>query len=157
MKSHWFEVDKSGLGRQAEEQGKGRLVGELVQNALDEPGVTQIAVTLTQVPSESVADLTVEDDAPEGFKDLTHAWTLFAPSASNFPSALKERIQPCSPVCSWVKASSPVSAFQKRTGPPMVTWPARGIATVAIQRPSGLNATCSPAPFNWNSSPPLEL
>src|SRR5262249_53900798 len=28
-----------------------------------------------------LADLSVEDDAPEGFHDLTHAYTLFAPSA----------------------------------------------------------------------------
>jgi hypothetical protein len=77
----WFEVDKAGLSAQAEEQGKGRLVGELIQNALDEPGVTQIAVTLAQVPGEGLADLTVEDDAPEGFRDLAHAYTLFAPSA----------------------------------------------------------------------------
>jgi len=77
---NWFDVDKAGLGRQAEEQGKGRLVGELIQNALDEPGVTQIAVTLALVPGQEFADLTVEDDAPEGFHDLTHAYTLFAPS-----------------------------------------------------------------------------
>jgi hypothetical protein len=76
----WFQVDKAGLGRQAEEQGKGRLVGELIQNALDEPGVTQIAVTLALVPGQPLADLTVEDDSPEGFKDLSHAYTLFAPS-----------------------------------------------------------------------------
>ena len=69
----WFDVNKDGLGRQAEEQGKGRLVGELVQNALDEPGVTQIAVTLGMVPGQGLADLTVEDDSAEGFKDLTHA------------------------------------------------------------------------------------
>jgi hypothetical protein len=81
MKNHWFDVDKAGLGRQAEEQGKGRLVGELIQNALDEPGVTQINVTLAMVPGESVADLTVEDDSPSGFADLTHAYTLFAPIA----------------------------------------------------------------------------
>ena len=77
----WFNVDKQGLGRQAEEQGKGRLVGELIQNALDEPGVTQISVTLALVRGQELADLTVEDDAPEGFHDLTHAYTLFAPSA----------------------------------------------------------------------------
>src|SRR5262249_14771511 len=71
---------KAGLGRQAEEQGKGRLVGELIQNALDEQGVTQIVVTLDRVPGKSYADLTVEDDSPEGFHDLTHAYTLFAPS-----------------------------------------------------------------------------
>jgi hypothetical protein len=80
MSEQWFSVDKAGLGRQAEEQGKGHLVGELIQNALDEPGVTQIDVTLTVVPGQPLADLTVEDDSPEGFHDLTHAYTLFAPS-----------------------------------------------------------------------------
>jgi hypothetical protein len=80
MKNHWFDVDKAGLGRQAEEQGKGRLVGELIQNALDEPGVTQINVNLALVPGQPFADLTVEDDAPEGFRDLAHAYTLFATS-----------------------------------------------------------------------------
>src|SRR5262249_9225063 len=76
----WFDVDRAGLGKQAEEHGKGRLIGELVQNALDEAGVTQIAVTLARVPGRPLADLTVEDDAPEGFRDLTHAYTLFAES-----------------------------------------------------------------------------
>ena len=38
MTKQWFDVDKAGLGKQAEEQGKGRLIGELVQNALDEAG-----------------------------------------------------------------------------------------------------------------------
>lgn len=80
MKKQWFDVDRAGLGRQAEEQGKGRLVGELIQNALDEPGVTKIDVTLAQVPGQALADLTVEDDSAEGFKDLTHAYTLFAAS-----------------------------------------------------------------------------
>src|SRR5215216_6778468 len=81
MSKQWFNVDKAGLGRQAEEQGKGRLVGELVQNALDEPGVTQIVVNLAMVPGQPLADLTVEDDSPEGFRDLSHAYTLFAPSS----------------------------------------------------------------------------
>jgi hypothetical protein len=76
----WFDVSKEGLGKQAEEHGKGRLVGELIQNALDEPGVTQVAVSLALVPGRPLADLTVEDDAPEGFRDLSHAYTLFAES-----------------------------------------------------------------------------
>jgi hypothetical protein len=50
MSKQWFDVDKIGLSKQAEQQGKGRLVGKLVQNALDEPGITQIAVTLALVP-----------------------------------------------------------------------------------------------------------
>ena len=71
MKKQWFDVDKTGLSKQAEEQGKGRLVGELVQNALDEPGIAQIAITLVQVPGQELAELAVDDDAsgralPEG-------------------------------------------------------------------------------------------
>src|SRR5438552_484616 len=76
----WFDVSKTGLGKQAEEHGKGRLIGELVQNALDEAGVSQIAVNLALVPGRPLADLSVEDDSPEGFRDLSHAWTLFAES-----------------------------------------------------------------------------
>lgn len=80
MIKQWFDVDKAGLGRQAQEHSKGRLIGELVQNALDEAGVKQIAVTLALVPGRPLAVLTVEDDSPEGFRDLAHAYTLFAES-----------------------------------------------------------------------------
>jgi hypothetical protein len=80
MTTQWFDVSRAGLGKQAEEHGKGRLIGELVQNALDEAGVTQIAVSLALVPGRPMADLTVEDDSPEGFRDLSHAYTLFAES-----------------------------------------------------------------------------
>src|SRR5438874_8039327 len=80
MSNQWFEVDRSGLSKQAEQHPKGRLVGELVQNALDEPGVMQVAVTLALVPGRPLAGLTVEDDSPEGFRDLAHAYTLFAQS-----------------------------------------------------------------------------
>jgi hypothetical protein len=80
MAKQWFDVDRTGLGKQAEQHGKGRLVGELVQNALDEAGVTRIDITLAPVPGRPLADLTVEDDSPEGFRDLTHAYTLFAES-----------------------------------------------------------------------------
>src|SRR4051812_10518567 len=80
MSKQWFDVSRDGLGKQAEEYSKGRLIGELIQNALDEVGVTQIAVTLALVPGRPLADLVVEDDAPEGFRDLAHAYTLFAES-----------------------------------------------------------------------------
>ena len=80
MNKQWFDVDKAGLGQTGRGAGKGRLIGELIQNGLDEAGVTQIAVTLALVPGRPLADLTVEDDSPEGFRDLTHAYTLFAPS-----------------------------------------------------------------------------
>ena len=80
MNKQWFDVDRTGLGKQAEEHGKGRLIGELVQNALDEAGVARIDITLTMVPSRPVAELVVEDDSPEGFRDLADAYTLFAKS-----------------------------------------------------------------------------
>lgn len=80
MNKQWFDVSRDGLGKQAEQHSKGRLIGELVQNALDEAGVTQIAVTLAPVPGRPLAELTVEDDSPEGFRDLSHAYTLFAES-----------------------------------------------------------------------------
>jgi hypothetical protein len=80
MSTQWFSVDKAGLGRQAQEQSKGRLIGELIQNALDEAGVTRIDIVLTPVTGRPLADLTVADDSPEGFRDLSHAYTLFAPS-----------------------------------------------------------------------------
>jgi hypothetical protein len=80
MTKQWFDVDKAGLSKQAEEHGRGRLIGELIQNALDETGVTMIDITLELVPGRPLADLTVEDDSPEGFRDLAHAYTLFAES-----------------------------------------------------------------------------
>lgn len=80
MATSWFDVDRTGLGKQAEEQGKGRLVGELIQNALDEAGVTHVEITLSPVPGRPLADLCVEDDSPEGFRNLADAYTLFAES-----------------------------------------------------------------------------
>ena len=84
MTKQWFDVDRDGLGKQAEEMGRGRLIGELVQNALDEDGVTKIAITLALVPGRPLADLTVEDDSPEGFRDGAML-TLSSPRAQQEP------------------------------------------------------------------------
>lgn len=80
MTNNWFEIDKNGLGKQAEELGKGRLIGELIQNALDEAGVFRIDVTLQPVSGRPIVEVTVEDDSPEGFRSLSDAYTLFAES-----------------------------------------------------------------------------
>jgi hypothetical protein len=50
------------------------------ENGWDEPGVTKVTVSL-EYQGRNRAVLVVEDDAPEGFKDLSHAFTLFADSA----------------------------------------------------------------------------
>jgi len=77
---NWFDVDRVGLSKQADAIPKGRLIAEPIQNALDEVGVSRIEITLVPVPGRPLADLTVEDDGPEGFRDLSHAYTLYAPS-----------------------------------------------------------------------------
>lgn len=74
----WFEVDKGGLRQLLEGRDKAFIIRELVQNAWDEPGVTRCDVTLEIGPGRSMARLIVTDDAPEGFVDITHAYTLFA-------------------------------------------------------------------------------
>ena len=50
------------------------VVFELLSNALDED-VLEVQITLTQ-PLNGVSLLRVEDDSPDGFQDLSHAWTL---------------------------------------------------------------------------------
>jgi hypothetical protein len=80
MTRQWLDVDRAGLGKPAEPHGKGRLVGELIQNALDEVNVTRMDVVLALVPGRPLTDLTVVDDSPEGYRDLAPACTLFAES-----------------------------------------------------------------------------
>ncbi len=77
---NWFEVDRQGLAQLLERRGKEFALFELVQNGWDEPGVTKVSVSLKQ-EGRNRALLVVQDDAPEGFKDLSHAFTLFAASA----------------------------------------------------------------------------
>lgn len=54
---------------------------ELIQNAWDEPGVTRVAITTGVLEQRNRVRFIVEDDAPDGFRDLTHAYTLFASSS----------------------------------------------------------------------------
>ena len=77
---NWFDVDKQGLAKILERKGKEFVAFELYQNSWDEPGVTRVNASL-EYQGRNKALLVVEDDAPEGFKDLTHAFTLFANSA----------------------------------------------------------------------------
>jgi hypothetical protein len=79
-KRAWIDVDLDGL-----EQTLTRRVGlawvlyELLSNVYDTRATT-CAVTLEPVPGVPHVRLRIVDDDPEGFHDLTHAWTLYAPS-----------------------------------------------------------------------------
>ena len=74
-----FEVDRKGLAKILERKGKAFAMLELVQNALDED-VTKVAIELVAVPGRPLVEFGVEDDDPDGFTDLRHAYTLYAES-----------------------------------------------------------------------------
>jgi len=73
----WFEVDREGLRELQEGKPKYHIVRELIQNAWDE-NISKCEVFATW--SNGTASITVEDDSPEGFRDLRHAYTLYAPT-----------------------------------------------------------------------------
>ncbi|MDF1810896.1 MAG: hypothetical protein P1V20_01730 [Verrucomicrobiales bacterium] len=75
-----FRVDVGGLRRKFANNKKSFLLFELYQNAVDED-VSTVAMTLEQLPCGEKCHLVVEDDSPEGFKDLTHSYTIFADSS----------------------------------------------------------------------------
>ncbi len=76
---NWFDVDKEGLGQLLAGKDKAFVVHELLQNALDENS-RRVSISITRIPNSPFVSLSVEDDNPEGFKDLSHAFTLFAKS-----------------------------------------------------------------------------
>jgi hypothetical protein len=81
MQKNWFDVDRKGLAKLIERRGKIALLFELVGNALDADGVTTVEVVLEPVEGVPHVEVTVSDDAPDGFTNMSHAWTLFAESS----------------------------------------------------------------------------
>jgi hypothetical protein len=79
MTQPWFNVDKEGLAKLLERKGKAFALFELLQNAWDE-NTTTVNLSLEPVPGQPRVRVTVEDDNPGGFADLSHAYTLFAES-----------------------------------------------------------------------------
>ncbi len=77
-KRDWIEVDIPGLRKVLERRGKQFVIYEMVQNAWDE-NVTKVEITFTR-PERGESVLTVTDDSPEGFRDLTHSYRMFAES-----------------------------------------------------------------------------
>ena len=75
----WFTVDKAGLAKVLARKGKAFALYELIQNAWD-TDAGRVKVTLSPVVDRPLVWVKVEDNSPEGFKNLTHAFTLFAES-----------------------------------------------------------------------------
>ena len=78
--TQWFTVDKAGLAAIATRRGTAPLLLEPVQNSWDEEGVTFVNVDLKPIDGKPQVQLTVEDDSPDGFRDLADAYTLYKQS-----------------------------------------------------------------------------
>jgi hypothetical protein len=76
MSNKWFDVNKDGWARVMADRGKAFAVFELFQNSADTEA-TEIKVTLDKIPGKPQARLVVEDNDPNGFCDLAHAYTLY--------------------------------------------------------------------------------
>lgn len=76
----WLTVDRAGLADLIGDRGKEFIIYELLQNAWDEAS-TEVSVTFVATDQRGLYLIEVTDDNPEGFKDITHAYTLFAKSA----------------------------------------------------------------------------
>ena len=88
--SNWFEVDKSGLAKLLERRGKEFALFELISNAWD-TNATEIEVEFTPLAGVPKARLVVTDNDPNGFTDLSHAFTLFAESEKKAKSEKRGR------------------------------------------------------------------
>lgn len=75
----WFEVDRRGLADVAKRRGMAFIVTEPVQNAWDED-VKEVAITMYPVAGKPQVQLTVMDDSPDGFRDLTDSYMMFRQS-----------------------------------------------------------------------------
>src|SRR4051794_12093065 len=71
-------VDVQGLAKLVERRGKSFAILELVQNAWDE--AAKVVTVELRYEGYNKAHLSVMDDSPDGFHDLSHAYTLFAES-----------------------------------------------------------------------------
>jgi len=86
----WFRVDRDGLRKLIEHRGKALVLFELIQNAWD-TDAGNVQVILVKEPGRPAATLTIRDDDPNGFADLTHAYTLFAESAKKSDATKRGR------------------------------------------------------------------
>lgn len=74
----WIEVDREGL-RLSHRGGATSAVFDLISNSIDAEATT-VALGFEMI-DRGIALLTCEDDAPGGFSDLSHAYTMYAPSS----------------------------------------------------------------------------
>jgi hypothetical protein len=74
----WIDVDLNGLEKLLARRSKAFIVYELIQNAWDELA-TRVDVQLSR-PERGRSRIVVTDDSPRGFRNLNHAFTMYAES-----------------------------------------------------------------------------
>jgi hypothetical protein len=79
MSDNWLTVDRSGLRKIVLRRGFAFVLYELVQNCWD-TSASYVNITVEPIPGKPLVEVTVEDDDPDGFRDLSHAYTLYAES-----------------------------------------------------------------------------
>lgn len=72
---NWFDVDVEGLKALQKGKPKTFIIRELVQNAWDE-NISTCEVDIAHTIDDKI-NIRVSDDSPEGFKNITDAYTLF--------------------------------------------------------------------------------
>lgn len=116
----WFEVDKAGLAQLVERKGKVFILHELLQNAWDCEAAGTVRIVTEPVAGRPEIVLRVSDEDPTGFSDLTHAYTLFAPSAKKVSPELRGRFnlgeKLVLALCDWAEISTVKGTviFEKR-------------------------------------------
>ena len=78
-RANWFDVDRSGLAELATRRGVPPLILEPIQNSWDENS-SRVSLDIEAIPGKALAKLTVQDDSPDGFRDLADAYTMFRQS-----------------------------------------------------------------------------
>lgn len=88
--TNWFDIDKQGLAKLFAGKSKVFILHELVANAWDTNSPV-VNITFTKEPNSRHATVVVEDEHPEGFADLRHAYTMFAESAKKKDASVRGR------------------------------------------------------------------
>lgn len=104
---NWLEVDRKGLAKLLERRSPEWIVYELIQNAWDTQATT-VEVSLQR--DGRFVRLEVKDDDPNGFADLSHAFTLYAESTKKGNAELRGRFNCGDKVvlarCTWAELTS---------------------------------------------------
>ena len=78
-RASWLTIDRSGLADLAMRNGAAPLILEPIQNSWDEQS-SCVSLDMEPVPGKALVKLVVQDDNPDGFRDLADAYTMFRPS-----------------------------------------------------------------------------